>query len=187
MGENDSPIKHPIKPFWELDICTFNFKILCPLTKCWLSERKLFPCCCCPELHYLKMRVDTALHAGCSQSILRSPYVLCRPVGAGGAGGTMAPPGIGRTLKPISTSWADHAQHITTCNPPPPKIFRPSYCPDMYYVVVFFVVMMITKLCCHCEHILNRTYARVVRNSKNTHYVNVITEKITRRKRKAGK
>ena len=43
---------------------TFNFKILCPLTKSWLSERKLFPCCCCPELHYLKMRVDTALHRG---------------------------------------------------------------------------------------------------------------------------
>ena len=80
MGENDSPIKHPIKPFWELDICTFNFKILCPLTKCWLSERKLFPCCCCPELHYLKMRVDTALP--CMQAAV-SPYSIVHMYYAG--------------------------------------------------------------------------------------------------------
>ena len=54
----------------------------------------------------------------------------------------------------------------------------------MYYVVLFFVVMMITKLCCHCEHILNRTYARVVRNSKKTHYVNVIDNRKDNKKKK---
>ena len=54
----------------------------------------------------------------------------------------------------------------------------------MYYVVLFFVVMMITKLCCHCEHILNRTYARVVRNSKKTQYVNVIDNRKDNKKKK---
>ena len=55
-----------------------------------------------------------------------------RPVGAGGA---MAPPYLGRSVKPISTRGADYAHQIITTVPPPgfsdlPTALMSGECPS---------------------------------------------------------
>ena len=49
-----------------------------------------------------------------------------RTVGAGGAGRAMVSSDLDW---PYLNWWADYDHHFTTCNPPPPQIFRPSYGP----------------------------------------------------------